>query len=564
MKILDWLGRVWNPATVGKGQLQTDNAVGAMLIKQAFVQHPMRGMTPAMLSTIMDQAERGQLLLQHEFFLDMEERDPHLHAEISKRKRTVIGLPRQVMPPPKANKADLKTAAILNNIIDNIPNFDTVLLDLLDAIGHGFSCGEITWEYSNGMWVPARITHRPQYWFQLDIPTRTEIRLRNMSVNGDELWPFGWIVHKHGAKTSEIARSGLYRVLAWPWLMKQYSLRDLAEYLEIYGLPVKIGKYPRSAPEDDRDNLYTALQQLGRNVSGIMPDDMHIEFLKESLGSATPFLNMVEYCDAVMSMAIIGQTLSGKASNTGLGSGVAMLQGSVRQDLLESDAEQLSSTITQQLIHPLLTLNGWDTGKAFTYFFDTSTTEDLTIFSGAIQNLVNAGVKIPVDWIYSKAGIPPPEEDDVTIGGEQTMPVPFGASLPSLPPPVAPPSNDGGLGTTATSPEAKAKATAKAVADAETKASAALSSPKNLAKPKRLSMYVDANVHQLEQNMSPIMDAVLKRVKALLDESKTMTEFQGKLKQFVPEAEKLDLTEVLASAFYAAELAGRYDVAKRR
>ena len=122
----------------------------------------------------------------------------------------------------------------------------------------------------------------------------------------------------------------------------QYSLRDLAEYLEIYGLPIKIGKYPRSAPDSDRDNLYAALQQLGRNVAGVMPDDMSIELHKESLGSADAFMRMIEYCDTSMTLAILGQTLSTHSTATGMGSGVANLQGDVRHDLLQVARIKLS------------------------------------------------------------------------------------------------------------------------------------------------------------------------------------------------------------------------------
>ena len=522
MKILDYLGGLWNPATVGKGVLQSDRSSGALLLKQAFVGHPMRGITPAMLTTIMEQAERGNLLLQHELFLDMEERDPHLHAEMSKRKRTVVGLARQVTPPPKATQADLKTAARLTDILHNIPDFDDLLLNLLDAIGHGFACSEITWAFSDGIWIPTKFEHRPQYWFQLDIKTRTEIRLRNMSIDGDPLWPFGWIVHKHAAKSGEIGRSGLFRVLAWPWLMKQYSLRDLAEYLEIYGLPVKIGKYPRNAPDDDKDQLYRALQQLGRNVAGIMPDDMNVEFLKESLGSADPFMRMVEYCDAVISMAVVGQTLSGKASNTGLGSGVAMLQGDVRQDLLEADAAQLSGTLTKQLLWPLMTLNGWDKGRAFTYTFDTSTTEDLTVFAGAVKNFVSSGLPLPVDWIYRKAGIPQPEPGDRVIG-------------------IPPPSDSIPL----------MQAAGKM---------AALSSGM---KPPTKS-YVDDCTPKLMSDMSPAMDAMLAGIRALLKDSSSLKDFQAKLLTAFPELAAADLASLLAKAFAASELAGMYAIKMQR
>ena len=524
MNLFDYLGGLWNPSTVGKGQIQTDRSFGTTWLKRAFAEHPMKGITPASLSTIMEQAERGNLRLQHELFLDMEERDPHLHAEMSKRKRTVIGLPRQVMPPTKPSKEELQLTTQLNDIIKNIPDFDTLLLDLLDAIGHGFSCSEITWGFTDGVWLPTKFEHRPQYWFQLDTNTRTEIRLRNMSVDGDPLWPFGWIIHKHGAKSGELSRSGLYRVLAWPWLMKQYSLRDLAEYLEIYGLPVKIGKYPRNAPDDDKDQLYKALQQLGRNVAGIMPEDVSIEFLKESLGSALPFMSMIEYCDSVMSMAIIGQTLSGKSSNTGLGSGVATLQSDVRQDLLEADANQLSNTITKQLLQPLLTLNGWGKGRPFTYFFDTSTTEDLTIFSGAVHNFVASGLPLPVDWIYRKAGIPAPDPADKVI---QFSPVSTATS------PMLATSNVAAT-TTATLPE---------------DSTAVL-----------LPNYLDTNAKQLMSDMSPIMDAMLGKVRTLLKECSSLEEFKTKLVKLFPNAEAKDLATILARAFAASQLAGMYAI----
>jgi phage gp29-like protein len=474
----------------------------------------------------------------------MEERDPHLHAELSKRKRAVIGLPRQVIPPPKPTRNDIKTAAMLNDVISNIPSFDDFLLDLLDAIGHGFSCCEITWEFADGIWRPAKVVHRPQHWFQLDIHTRTEIRLRNMSVDGDQLWPFGWIVHKHAAKSGEIARSGLYRVLAWPWLMKQYSLRDLAEYLEIYGLPVKIGKYPRSAPEDDKDNLYRALQQLGRNVSGIMPDDMHIEFLKESLGSATPFMKMVEYCDTAISLAIVGQTLSSTPASTGLGSGVAMLQSDVRQDLLEADAAQLSNTITNQLVYPLLALNNWGINKSFTYEIDASSTENIASFADSIQKLVAAGVEIPVDWVRRKVGVPAPEDDEETIGGKSQEPTQTPIVVSPLPVPPPQP----------LTPEPSENDTTEPVA--------ALRSAVNLQPTP--SNYVDTQADKLHKKMSPLIDDVLSHVRALLKESKDLHEFKVKLTQWLPEYKDPDITKLLASAFTAAKLAGRYDVSRGR
>nr|WP_282977379.1 DUF935 family protein [Pseudomonas aeruginosa] len=57
-----------------------------------FANHPAKGLTPAKLAHILIEAEQGHLQAQAELFMDMEERDAHLFAEMSKRKRAVLGL----------------------------------------------------------------------------------------------------------------------------------------------------------------------------------------------------------------------------------------------------------------------------------------------------------------------------------------------------------------------------------------------------------------------------------------------------------------------------------------
>lgn len=499
---------------VSKGQQQTAKAI---LLQQSFATHPSRGLSPSSMASILEEAETGNLILQSELFMDIEERDPHIHAELSKRKRTVIGLPKIIHPPKNPTPQEIETVDKLNNIINNMSDFDDMLLDLLDGIGHGFSCVEMQWENIEGVWMPTTFYHRPQSWFQLDFETRNILRLRNNSTHGVELWPYGWIVHKHFAKSGYLSRAGLFRVLAWPWLMKQYSLRDLAEYLEIYGFPIKIGKYPRSISDEERDDFERAIRQLGRSVSGIIPEDMSLDLLKESLGSSDPFMGMIQYCDDAISKAILGQTLSSSSSSTGLGSGVASLHGDVRQDLLEADAAQLASTITRQLIKPIIDINGWNTGRSFLFQFDSASPADLNSFADSIQKIASTGVKISQEWIRKSAGIPEPLESDSVIGSD----TPIG--VPDIP-----------------------------IASAKV---AVLASPKDL----ELSAYTDKQINRLDDDVSPVIKAMLSRVRTMLKDSDSLESFDKKILEWFPEAEALDMTELLANAFAAADLAGRYE-----
>lgn len=68
--------------------------------------HPGRGLTPLKLHDILESAEDGDITAQAELFADVEEKDGHIFAEMSKRKRALIGLPWQVLPPVDATAAE--------------------------------------------------------------------------------------------------------------------------------------------------------------------------------------------------------------------------------------------------------------------------------------------------------------------------------------------------------------------------------------------------------------------------------------------------------------------------
>ncbi|MDW2766270.1 DUF935 family protein, partial [Acinetobacter baumannii] len=78
----------------------------------------------------------------------------------------------------------------------------------------------------------------------------------------------GWFIHRPKAKSGYIAKSGLLRVLSWPFLFKNYGIRDVMEFLETYGLPNKIGQYPPGATAEEKNTLLRAVMMLGRNAGG--------------------------------------------------------------------------------------------------------------------------------------------------------------------------------------------------------------------------------------------------------------------------------------------------------
>src|SRR5690606_4478378 len=105
------------------------------------------------------------------------------------------------------------------------------------------------------------------------------------------------ICHTHKARSGYLARANMFRALVWPYLFKNYSVGDLAEFLEIYGIPLRVGKYPPGASEPDKRTLLRALASIGHNAAGIIPDGMALEFHDAATGDPDSFLAMIDWCE---------------------------------------------------------------------------------------------------------------------------------------------------------------------------------------------------------------------------------------------------------------------------
>ncbi|MFT0211818.1 DUF935 domain-containing protein [Pseudomonas sp. F1_0610] len=404
-QIIDIHGRPLRAETLKEPQ--TARLAG---LHSEFAEHPVRNLTPHRLARILQDAEEGQLKGQAELFQDMEERDGHIFSEISKRKRAVIGLDWTVDPARNATAQEKADAEFLHELLLDLDNVEDLMLDMLDGIGHGYSCIELQWQRYGKEWQPQAFHHRPQSWFITENTNQNKLLLRTNHGEPEELRPFNWIVHTPKARSGYIARTGLYRVLAWPYLFKHYSTRDLAELLEVYGMPIRLGMYPAGTAEKEKATLLNAVTQLGHSAAGIIPESMKIEFQAAAQGNADPFLAMMEQCDASISKAVLGGTLTSQTSSGGGGSyALGKVHNEVRHDLLESDARQLAATLTKDLLWPLIVLNrGGDLNnrRMPRFSFDLKQTEDLSTFATALPPLVNIGMQIPKTWVHDKLGIP--------------------------------------------------------------------------------------------------------------------------------------------------------------
>ncbi len=402
-------------------------------LHQEWQGHPSRGLTPTKLSALLVAAEQGDVIAQYELFEDMEERDGHILAEMGKRRRAVAGLQWDIVPPPNASAAEKKAADQLKEMLDEVDDIEGALFDTTDAIGKGFACQEIAWARDGRHWLPASITHRPQSWFRLYRGYTQEIRLRDNSADGAPLIPFGWITHIHKARSGYIERASLFRSLVWPYLFKNYSVGDLAEFLEIYGIPLRIGKYPSGASEKEKLTLLRALVSIGHNAAGIVPEGMALDFHKTADGDAAAFALMMDWCERTESKVILGGTLTSQADGKSSTNALGNVHNEVRKELKDADAKLVAASWTRELVYPIAALNGLAPDglrRSPRFRIDTAETKDIGVFATALPPLVEMGMQIPVDWAHSELGIPEAEGDQPVL---QKRPAPAPPAAPAMP-----------------------------------------------------------------------------------------------------------------------------------
>ncbi len=533
MNIFDWFKREINPAAV-KAQ-QTDQPRAAALHRE-FENHPARGLTPARLAQIFLAAEQGDLTAQAELFHDMEEKDTHIGSELWKRKMAVKKVDWMLEPPRNPSAQEKKNTLLLEELIRDELDVGAIRFDALDAIGHGYSCLELGWSRTkSGYWLPRQIEHRPPSWFTVPQADRNTLHLRTAAtIDGEPLQPWGWIVHQHKSRSGYLPRAGLHRSLAWPFLFKNYSVRDLAEFLEIYGLPIRLGKYPAGSGEDEKSALMNSLLNIGHHAAGIIPESMQIELQQVMAGgNAESFKVMIDWCEGAVSKAVLGATLtSGTAANGNRALGE--VHNEVRLDIRDDDAAQLDQTLGTFLVYPIAMLNGlFDDDRSPGFKSDTQEPEDLSLYAEALPKLIGIGMRIPAAWPNQKLRIPEPQGDEPILQAA---------------PQAQPLNTSGGKGPDTT--------TAAMAALAASAAGAVDNPPPSAGDPTP----VTAQTEQLTAEAGDALKGLVDAIRAKVEAADSFAALRDDLLDSYAELDSGELTRIMALAFAAADLSGRYDV----
>lgn len=513
MPILDHNGQ-----PISTAQLKTAQATATPWgVRKATSQVSLTGLDPARLAHLLRSAEHMDSRPYLELAEEMEEKYLHYAAQLATRKRAVVALEWSV--DPASDK--LRDKKIAEFVAKSLPAIKAATFDMLDCIGKGFSVSELLWDTSGGEWKISGVERRDPRWFQHDRIDGKTLRMRSdTNPDGDPLTPGKFLVINASGKSGLPIRGGLARAAAYAYLFHNFSLRDWVTFCEMFGIPLRLGRYEAGvASTDDLSVLYQAVHDLGTDSAAMLPKNMEIEFPTVGAGrvGADLWENLLDYLDRQVSKLVLGQTLT---ADTGKGGGGSYALGSVhndvRIDILRADATALASAVNTQLVKLLVDLN-FGGADYPTLRLPVDDPEDLVAMATIVGKAVEMGQPVSQQWFSDKFCIPLPKPGEAILGKPMSAPV----ADPAL------------------APAAQRAAHSKIAADPDT---------------------ADKMVPALASAGQVHIEALVAQIGEMLDKAESLESFRNDLLTRYADLPADELVTVMAQALAAIELRGRAEV----
>jgi len=245
-------------------------------------------------------------------------------------------------------------ASVLNNL-----DMRKLFKNIHEAALYKFAVIDFEWEVRYQKQVPVSFKKFEHKYFRYDLKDDYKLKIDN-GKNLDEI-PGDVLV----CETDEVPI--MFPVLR-DYILKEFGLESWASFLETFGEPWIIGKYPPGATQDVKDELKAGITALAQSSRGIMPDSTNIE-IKEATRNTGNHKDFKEVCDCGISISLLGHENAVQQSK-GLQVGENISSYKVKREIAVDDMYFIDSNV-QKLIRNIIDRNFGD-GKYPKFQLDKS------------------------------------------------------------------------------------------------------------------------------------------------------------------------------------------------
>jgi len=395
----------------------------------------LQNLTPERLAGILNDVRRGACPAEYlELAQDIELKDLHYRSVLSTRKDAITGLEIKVIPASDDARDTELAASVERDIVNNSQaKIYALIRDMLDALAKGFSVSEIIWDTGKTPWKPIAYKFRDPRWFQYDEETGKTLMLRAPLGNDlQPLKPFSFVVHEPHLISGNQITAGLAMPALYYWMLKSYNVASWAAFIDRYGYPIRIGKYGKKATEQDRATLKRAVAAIGQDFGAVIPESAVLDIVESKTTGATSLVyeKMAGWIDRQISKLVLGQTMT---TDDGSSRSQSETHDKVRDDIADSDIQQVVETLNAALTVPYINLNYGEQERYPKIDLHKPDVKNIEQIIQAVNDLGSQGLTVRADELRSLLGLANPDEGDDVIGGRTSGGTGWDSGLEPIP-----------------------------------------------------------------------------------------------------------------------------------
>jgi len=229
---------------------------------------------------------------------------PRIGGNVRRRKAAVLGLQRALVQ----GDASDQVYAFIEDWLADI-DLDTLLRGLLDAPLYGYQPVELVWRPLERYLIPVEVYAKPPEWFKFDADSQLRFMAKEAGQDGELCDPARFVVARHDATWMNPYGQPDLAMCYWPGNFLRSGVKFWAQFVEKYGTPWVVGKYPRGTDQREMESLLDALAQMQQDAVSAFPDDDSIEIIEAGAKGASSqvFKDFIDHCKSDVNIALLGQ-----------------------------------------------------------------------------------------------------------------------------------------------------------------------------------------------------------------------------------------------------------------
>jgi phage gp29-like protein len=144
---------------------------------------------------------------------------------------------------------------------------------------------------------------------------------------------------------------GHWQELAFPWLLKHFSMEDRANFSEVLGSPLWLGLTAHNGTQKQRDKFLSQMRAMGKNGKFVLPQGWDLKLVEASSSgkSGDVFDQQIKFSNEEMTIALAGQLVTTEGTS---GFSQGNVHEAIKQDLIRFDGERLATCLYEQHLEP--------------------------------------------------------------------------------------------------------------------------------------------------------------------------------------------------------------------